>query len=72
VKLPQEKWELGINPMDIPSHLQALIDIGYDRVASFEYEADANDPLPGLMESVGYVRGVLRMIAGPVQMPQTH
>jgi len=58
--------------MDIPSHLQALIDIGYDRVASFEYEADANDPLPGLMESVGYVRGVLRMIAGPVQMPQTH
>ena len=62
----------GRGVMDIPSHLQALIDIGYDRVASFEYEADANDPLPGLMESVGYVRGVLRMIAGPVQMPQTH
>ena len=56
----------GRGAMDIPSHLQALIDIGYDRVASFEYEADANDPLPGLMESVGYVRGVLRMIAGPM------
>jgi len=39
-----------------------LIDIGYDRVVSFEYEADANDPLPGLSECVGYVRGVLRVI----------
>ena len=52
----------GRGVLDIPGYLQALIDIGYDRVVSFEYEADANDPLPGLAESVGYVRGVLRMI----------
>lgn len=52
----------GRGVLDLPGYLQALIDIGYDRVASFEYEADGNDPLPGLMESVGYIRGVLRMI----------
>ena len=56
----------GRGVLDIPSYLQALIDIGYDRVVSFEYEADGNDPLPGLMESVGYVRGVLRMLGGRV------
>jgi len=52
----------GRGVLDLPAYLKALIDIGYDRVLSFEYEGDANDPLPGLMESVGYVRGVLRML----------
>jgi hypothetical protein len=28
---------------------------------SFEFEKDENDPLPGLAESVGYVRGVVKM-----------
>ena len=27
-----------------------------------EYEKDGDDPLPGLAESVGYVRGVMKMI----------
>ena len=65
VKTPQGKACIcGRGVLDIPSYLQALINIGYDRVVSFEYELEANDPLPGLMESVGYVRGVLRMIGG--------
>ena len=28
-------------------------------IVSFEHEKDDNDPLPGVAESVGYVRGVL-------------
>jgi len=52
----------GRGVLDLPGYLKAFLDIGYDRVVSFEYEAEGNDPLPGLMESVGYVRGVLRMI----------
>ena len=55
----------GRGVLDLPSYLAALIETGYDRVVSFEYEADADDPLPGLMESVGYVRGVLRMLNDP-------
>jgi len=51
--------EIGRGVIDIPGFLKTLIDIGYQGVASFEYEKDADDPLAGLAESVGYVRGVL-------------
>ena len=52
----------GRGVLDLPAYLSALLNIGYDRVVSFEYEAESNDPLPGLMESVGYVRGMLRIL----------
>ncbi|MDR1964361.1 MAG: sugar phosphate isomerase/epimerase [Planctomycetaceae bacterium] len=52
----------GRGVLDIPGYLVALKEIGYDRIVSFEYEADEKDPLPGLMESVGYIRGVIRML----------
>ena len=52
----------GRGVLDLPGYISALVAIGYDRIVSFEYEADASDPLPGLMESVGYVRGLMRMI----------
>jgi hypothetical protein len=32
-------------------------------VLAFEYEKDGKDPLPGLAESVGFLRGVLRTLA---------
>jgi sugar phosphate isomerase/epimerase len=51
--------EVGRGVIDIPAFLNSLIKTGYSRIASFEYEKDANDPLPGLAESVGYVHGVL-------------
>lgn len=54
--------EVGRGVIDIPALLETLVKIGYGRVASFEYEKDADDPLPGLAESVGYVRGVLAVI----------
>jgi hypothetical protein len=41
-----------------------LVDKNYSQIVSFEFEKDGNDPLAGLAESVGYVRGVLDMIAG--------
>ena len=39
-----------------------LLDKKYSGVLSFEYEKDGKDPLAGLAESVGYVRGVLKML----------
>jgi len=45
--------------IDIPAVLRSLIQIDYSGIVSFEYEKDAEDPMPGLAESVGYVRGVL-------------
>lgn len=54
--------EVGRGVIDIPKFLRTLVKIDYAGVVSFEYEKDENDPLPGLAESVGYVRGVLASI----------
>jgi len=54
-----ESVEIGRGVIDIPGFLATLIEIGYSGVVALEYEKDPDDPLPGLAESVGYVRGVL-------------
>jgi inosose dehydratase len=54
-----ESVEVGRGIIDIPRFLRTLAKIGYKGTAAFEYEKDGKDPLPGLAESVGYVRGVL-------------
>ena len=51
--------EVGRGVLDIKGILAALLKIGYKYQAAFEYEKDANDPLLGLAESVGYVRGLM-------------
>ena len=51
--------EVGRGVIDIPRFLRTLIKVGYTGVVAFEYEKDADDPMTGLAESVGYVKGVL-------------
>ena len=51
--------EVGRGVLDLKSILKALLDIKYSYQVAFEYEKDADDPLPGLAESVGYIRGLL-------------
>ncbi|MGZ7066279.1 MAG: sugar phosphate isomerase/epimerase family protein, partial [Candidatus Aminicenantales bacterium] len=51
--------EIGRGVVDVPKFLRTLVKLNYRGTASFEYEKDAKDPLAGLAESVGYVRGVL-------------
>jgi inosose dehydratase len=57
-----ETCEMGRGIIDLPGLFNVLIKNKYSGKACFEYEKDENDPLPGLAESVGYVRGILRMI----------
>ncbi|MHC4745062.1 MAG: sugar phosphate isomerase/epimerase family protein [Planctomycetota bacterium] len=54
--------EVGRGVIDIPGFLRALLRIKYRGFVSFEYEKDAADPLAGLAESVGYVKGALAAI----------
>lgn len=54
--------EIGRGVIDIPKFLKTLIKINYSGITSFEFEKDKEDPLPGVAESVGYVRGVLAVI----------
>jgi len=52
--------ELGRGVLDIPGLLTALVKIRYGGVCSIEHEMDMNDPLPGIAESAGFFRGVLK------------
>ncbi len=52
----------GRGVIDLPGLLRTLIDVGYKGYVSFEYEQQPDDPIAGLAESVGYVRGVLDVI----------
>lgn len=51
--------EAGRGVIDLPAFLKAMKQINYSGTLAFEYEKDGDDPLPGLAESVGYVRGVM-------------
>jgi len=51
--------EIGRGVIDIESFLKTVIKLKYSGTLAFEYEKDESDPLPGLAESVGYVRGIL-------------
>jgi len=51
--------EAGRGVVDLPRFLRTLARLDYRGTAAFEYEKDGKDPLPGLAESLGYVRGIL-------------
>lgn len=54
--------EIGRGVIDIPKFISTLQNIRYTGVVSFEFEKDERDPLPGVAESLGYVRGVLAAV----------
>jgi inosose dehydratase len=56
--------EAGRGVIDLPRFLRALAEMDYRGTAAFEYEKDGRDPLPGLAESLGYVRGILAVREG--------
>ena len=51
--------EVGRGVIDVPKLLAALLQIDYRGIVAFEHEKDGADPLAGVAESVGYVRGVI-------------
>jgi len=54
--------EVGRGVIDIEAFLKVLVENKYSGVASFEYEKDEKDPIAGLAESIGYVKGVLSLL----------
>jgi inosose dehydratase len=54
--------ELGRGVLDIPGLLRALVRIRYAGVCSIEHEMDMNDSLPGIAESAGFFRGVVKTL----------
>jgi sugar phosphate isomerase/epimerase len=50
--------EVGRGIIDFPALFKALITINYQGQVGLEYEINENDPLPGMTESIAYMRGV--------------
>ena len=59
----ESQVEVGRGLIDFPSLFRTLIEIGYQGQVGLEYEINAKDPLPGMIESMAYMRGVLAAVA---------
>ena len=57
--------EIGRGALDIRAMLQALLDVKFTGHVGFEHEKDPDDPMPGMAESVGYVKGMLAFMGTP-------
>jgi inosose dehydratase len=55
---------IGHGLLDFRSIIAALLEVKYPFEAEFEYEKKEDDRVPGLAESVGYIRGLLAATAG--------
>ena len=49
---------IGRGVIDTVSFLRTVKKLNYQGTLALEYEAEENDPLPGMMESFGFVKGV--------------
>jgi sugar phosphate isomerase/epimerase len=54
--------ELGRGIIDFPAFIKALRKIKYKGMCSLEFEKNAEDPLAGIAESVGYFKGVWKTV----------
>jgi sugar phosphate isomerase/epimerase len=53
---------VGRGVIDFPALFRTLIDINYQGQIGLEYEINEDAPLPGMIESLAYMRGVLAAI----------
>lgn len=50
---------IGRGVIDFPSFLKTVSKLNYKGTLALEYEAEGDDPLPGMMESIGYIKGII-------------
>jgi sugar phosphate isomerase/epimerase len=58
-KVKESQVAVGQGVMPVPEIFKALIDIRYPGDVDLEYEILPDDPMPGVMQSFAYMRGVL-------------
>ena len=51
--------EMGRGIIDLPKFVETLEQIKYKGVCSLEFEKDSKDPLAGVAESIGYLKGII-------------
>lgn len=55
--------EAGRGVINFPSFVKALQKINYKGRCSIEFEKDMQDPVPGIAETVGFFRGVVKTVS---------
>jgi inosose dehydratase len=55
--------EGGRGVIDLVGFIKTAIALGYAHTLDFEHEKDADDPLPGVAETIGYVRGLVKLLS---------
>jgi inosose dehydratase len=55
--------DLGFGRLDLRSIMAALLKIRFAYQVGLEYELDTPDPIPGMAQSYGYMRGMLAALA---------
>jgi inosose dehydratase len=55
--------EVGRGVLDVPRLVRALLKIKYAGQVGLEYEIKPDDPLPGIIESLAYIRGVIAAVS---------
>jgi inosose dehydratase len=50
---------IGRGVIDFHPFLKAVVELDYKGTLALEYEAEGDDPLSGMAESIGYVKGIL-------------
>ena len=58
----ESQVEVGRGVIDFPALFRTLIEVGYQGQVGLEYEINAKNPLPGMIESMAYMRGVLAAV----------
>jgi sugar phosphate isomerase/epimerase len=58
----ESQTEVGRGVIDFPGLFKTLIEIGYQGQVGLEYEINAKNPMPGMIESMAYMRGVLAAV----------
>ena len=59
MKAKESQVAVGEGKMPVHAIFEALIAQKYDGFVDLEYEIHAEDPMPGVIESFAYMRGVL-------------
>ena len=55
---------MGEGVLPVVAIFKQLQKIGYRGSVNLEYEINSDDPLPGMLHSFGYMKGVLAGLAG--------
>lgn len=62
MRVKESQVPCGEGKMPFPEIFSQLIKMKYSASVNLEYEIDDNNPMPGMQESFGYMRGVLATI----------